>query len=141
MVWIIVFFVVVVVCGIIKFLMDFNRQRNIIVAKGGIKTIYKTLINGLLEYSSARIIQDEKDFVKIGGTFIDPISNRECGSWSVFIQPTFKLLNVNYQAHIDLGGGETAKQMWNFPINMPQEDILAVIKKKADEFEVYGVFK
>ena len=35
----------------------------------------------------------------------------------------------------------TSKQMWDFPINMPQEQILSVIKKKADEFEVYGVFK
>ena len=140
MAWIIVF-VIIIVWIFIRFLMDFNKQRNVIAAKGGIKTIYKPLIDGLLEYRSARIIQDKKDFVTIGGTFTDPIFNRECGLWSVIIQPTFKLLNVKYQAHIDLGGGETAKQMWDFPINMPQEEILSIIKKKADEFEVYGVFK
>ena len=141
MVWILVVIAVIVAWVFIRFLMDFNKQRNVIVAKGGIKTIYKPLIDGLLEYRSARIIQDKKDFVTIGGTFTDPIFNRECGLWSVIIQPTFKLLNVKYQAHIDLGGGETAKQMWDFPINMPQEEILSVIKKKADEFEAYGVFK
>lgn len=141
MVWILVFIAVIVAWIFIKFLMDFNRQRDVIAAKGGIKTIYKPLIDGLLEYRSARIIQDKKDFVTIGGTFTDPIFNRECGLWSVIIQPTFKLLNVKYQAHIDLGGGETAKQRWDFPINMPQDEILSIIKKKADEFEVYGVFK
>lgn len=141
MVWILVVIAVIVAWVLIRFLMDFNMQRNVIAAKGGIKAIYKPLIDGLLEYHSARIIQDKKDFVTIGGTFTDPIFNRECGLWSVIIQPTFKLLNVKYQAHIDLGRGETAKQMWDFPINMPQEEILSVIKKKADEFEVYGVFK
>ena len=141
MVWILVVIAVIVAWVFIRFLMDFNKQRNVIAAKGGIKTIYKPLIDGLLEYRSARIIQDKKDCVTIGGTFTDPIFNRECGLWSVIIQPTFKLLNVKYQAHIDLGGGETAKQMWDFHINMPQEEILSVIKKKADEFEAYGVFK
>lgn len=141
MVWIFIVIAVVVAWVFIGFLMDFNKQRNVIAAKGGIKTIYKPLVDGLLEYRSARIIQDKRDFVTIGGTFTDPIFNKECGWWSVIIQPTFKLLNVKYQAHIDLGGGETAKQMWDFPINMPQEEILFVIKKKADEFEVYGVFK
>lgn len=141
MVRILVVIAVIVAWVYIRFLMDFNKQRNVIAAKGGIKTIYKPLIDGLLEYRSARIIQDKKDFVTIGGTFTDPIFNRECGLWSVIIQPTFKLLNVRYQAHIDLGGGETAKQMWDFPINMPQDEILSVIKKKADEFEAYGVFK
>ena len=139
--WIIVFIIIVVVWVFIRFLMDFNKQRNDIAAKGGIITIYKPLIDGLLEYRSARIIQDKKDFVTIGGTFTDPIFNRECGLWSVIIQPTFNTINVKYQAHIDLDGGETAKQMWDFPINMPQEEILSVIKKKADEFDVYGVFK
>lgn len=141
MMWIVVFVIVVVVWIFIRFLMDFNKQRNEIALKGGIKTIYKPLLDGLLEYSSARIIQDKKDFVTIGGTFTDPILNRECGLWSVIIQPTFKMLNVKYQAHIDLGGGETAKQMWDFPINMPQEEMLSVIKKKVDEFEIYGVIK
>lgn len=141
MVRILVVIAVILAWVYIRFLMDFNKQRNVIAAKGGIKTIYKPLIDGLLEYRSARIIQDKKDFVTIGGTFTEPIFNRECGLWSVIIQPTFELLNVKYQAHIDLGGGETAKQMWNFPINMPQDEILSVIKKKADEFDAYGVFK
>lgn len=141
MVWILVVIAIVFVWIFLRFLMDFNKQRSVIASKGGIKTIYKSLIDGLLEYHSARIIQDKKDFITIGGTFTDPIFNRECGLWSVSIQPTFKLLNVRYQAHIDLGGGETDKQMWDFPINMPQDEILSVIKKKADEFDVYGIYK
>ena len=141
MVWVLVVIAVIIAWVFIRFLMDFNKQRNVIAAKGGIKTIYKPLIDGLLEYRSARIIQDKKDFVAIGGTFTDPISNRECGLWFVIIQPTFKILNVKYQAHINLGGGETAKQMWDFPINMPQDEILSVVKGKTDEFETYGVSK
>ena len=141
MVWILVVIAVVIAWVFILFLVDFNKQRNVIAAKGGIKTIYKSLIDGLLEYRSARIIQDKKDFVTIGGTFTDNVFNRECGLWSISIQPTFKLLNVKYQAHIDFGGGESTKQMWDFPINMPQDEILSIIKKKADEFEVYGAFK
>lgn len=136
-----VFVIIAVACFFISFLNAFIKQRNDIAANGGIKTIYKLLIDGLLEYSSARIIQDKKDVVAIGGTFTDPVFDRECGLWSVIIQPTFKTLNIKYQAHIDLGDGETAKQMWDFPVNMPQDEMLSVIKKKADEFEVYGVFK
>ena len=141
MVWILVAIAVIVALVFIRFLMDFKKQRDVIASKGGIKTIYKPLIDGLLEYRSARIIQDKKDYVTVGGTFTDPILNKECGLWSVIIQPTFKLLNVKYQAHIDLEGGESANQMWVFPNNMPQEEMLSVIKKKVDEFEVYGVFK
>lgn len=141
MVWILVVIAEVVVWILFGFLIDLNKQRSVIVAKGGIKAIYKSLIDGLLEYRSARIIQDKKGLITIGGTFTDPILNRECGLWSVIIQPTFGLLNVRYQAYINLGGGETAKQMWDFPINMPQNVILSVIKKKADEFDVYGVYK
>ena len=141
MIWIVVVIAFIVLWIIVRFLIDFNKQRSFIAANGGIRVIYKPIIDGLLEYHSARIIQDKRDFVTIGGTFTEPIFNRECGLWSVIIQPTFKLLNVKYQAHIDLGGGKTAKQMWDFPINMPQDEILSVIKKKADEFEVYCVFK
>lgn len=133
--------IIIAIVVFIKFLIDFNRQRNAIAAQGGIRVLYKPLIEGLLEYPSARIIQDKRDFVTIGGTFTDPIFNRECGMWSVIIQPTFRTLNVKYQAHTDLGGGETAKQTWDFPINMNQDEILAVIKKKADEWEAYGIFK
>lgn len=139
--WIVIFVIVVVAWIFFRFLIAFNKQREAIAAKGGIINIYKQLIDGLLEYQSARIIQNKKDFVTIGGTFTDPFSNRKCGLWSVIIEPTFKMLNVKYQAHIDLGGGETSKQMWDFPINMPQDEMLSIIKKKADEFDVYGVFK
>lgn len=139
--WILFAIILVTVWVYIKFRMDLNRQRNAIVSQGGIKVIYKVLIDGLLNYPTARIIQDKKDFITIGGTFIDPISNRECGVWSVIIQPAFKILTLKYQARIDLEGGETAKQMWDFPINMNQDDILEVIKKKADEWEVYGIIK
>lgn len=141
MVWILVVIAVIVAWVFTRFLMDFNKQRDVIAAKGGIKTIYKPLIEGLLEYNSARIIQDKKDFITIGGTFTDPIFNRECGLWSVIIQPTFKTLTVKYQARTDLGGGETAKQIWDFPINIDQEEMLSTIKKKADEWNIYGIIK
>lgn len=140
MTWVIII-VVVLAWLFVKFLLDFNKQRRVIASQGGIKTIFKPLINGLLEYPSARIVQDKKDFVTIGGTFTDPIFNRECGLWSVIIQPTFKVLNIKYQAHIDLDGGETARQTWDFPVDMSQEEILSVIKKKADEWNIYGIFK
>lgn len=141
MTWIITIIVVAIIWFFIRFLMDYNKQRDIIASQGGIKIIYKPLIDGLLQYPSARIVQDKKDFVTVGGTFTDPIFNRECGLWSVIIQPTFQTLNVKYRAHTDLGGGETAKQMWDFPVNMSQEEMLAVIKKKADEWDIYGIVK
>jgi hypothetical protein len=48
---------------------------------------------------------------------------------------------VKYQAHIDLEGGENSKKMWDFPISMSQEEMLTVIKKKADEWDIYGIVK
>lgn len=133
--------IAIIIWAFIRFLIAFSKQRNAIAAQGGIQVLYKSLIEGLLKYPSARIIQDKSFFVTIGGTFTDPIFNRECGMWSVIIQPTFQTLNIKYQAHTDIGGGETSKQMWDFPVNMSQEEMLAVIKKKADEWEVYGIFK
>ena len=141
MVWILIIFVIAVLYVFFRFITDFSKQSSVIESKGGIKTVYKTLIVGLMEYPSARIIQDKKDLITIGGTFTDPIFNRECGLWSVIIQPTFKTLNVKYQAHTDLGGGESSKKMWDFPISMSQEEILTVIKKKTDEWDMYGIIK
>lgn len=141
MVWIVIFVVIAILWLFVRFMISFNKQRSDIAAKGGIKTIYKTVIDGLLKYQSARIIQDKRDYITIGGSFVDPIFNRECGLWSVIIQPTFKTLNVKYQAQIDLGGGEIAKQMWDFPIDMSHEEILSVIQKKIDEWNKYGILK
>ena len=49
MVWILVVIAVVFAWIFLRFLMDFNKQRSVIASKGGIKTIYKSLIDGLLE--------------------------------------------------------------------------------------------
>lgn len=141
MAWIITFITIVIIWFFVRFLMDYNKLKDNIIAQGGMKTIYKPLIDGLLQYPSARIIQDQKDLITIGGTFTDPIFNRECGLWSVIIQRTFTTLNVKYQAHHDLDGGESAKKNWDFPPNTNQEEMLSIIKKKTDEWEVYGIFK
>lgn len=139
--WIVSIVVFVIAWVFVKFLGDLSKQSRAIESQGGIKNIYKQLIDGLLKYPSAEIIQENKHFITIGGSFIDPINSRVCGQWGVVIQPTFKILNVQYKAHIDLGGGENSKQMWDFPINMNQEEILAIIKKKVDEWDIYGVVK
>ena len=133
--------VIIILLFFSKFYFALRKDKKFIRSKGGMKVMYKDLINGLLQYHSARIIQDETNVITIAGSFTDPIMSRTCGLWSVVIQHGFNILTIRYKAHIDLGGGETAKQMWDFPINMPQEDILSIIKKKADEFEIYGVFK
>ena len=141
MTWFITFIVLAIIWFFVRFLLDYNKLKDDIVSQGGMKRIYKPLIDGLLQYPSARIIQDHKDLVTIGGTFTDPIFNRECGLWSVIIQRAFTTLNVKYKAHNDLEGGETTQQMWDFPINMSQEEMLSIIKKKADEWDVYGIVK
>lgn len=141
MMWIIFFIVVVIIWFFVRFLIDYNKLKDSIVSQGGMRTIYKSLIDGLLKYPSSRILQDQTDLITIGGTFTDPISNKECGLWSVIIQLAFTTLNVKYQAHHKLDGGETAKQVWDFPPNMNQEEMLTIIKKKADEWDVYGIVK
>lgn len=139
--WIVAIIVIIIAWVLVRFLQDLSKQTRAIESQGGIRTLYKTLIDGLLKYPSAKIIQDKKHFVTIGGVFFDPISSRVCGQWSVIILPAFKILTVKYQARIDLEGGEYAKQMWDFPINMNQNEILSVICKKADEWDIYGIFK
>lgn len=142
MIWIIIIVIIlVVVWSFIRFFMDYGKLKNTISSRGGVKTIYKPLVDGLLQYPSARILQDQTDLITIGGTFTDPIYNRECGLWSVIIQLAFTTLNVKYQAHHDLDGGEKAKQVWDFPPNMNQEEILTTIKRKADEWDIYGIVK
>ncbi|MDE5782855.1 MAG: hypothetical protein K2H97_00825 [Prevotella sp.] len=142
--WLVIFIIIIAIIIVVLSLFTFAyiKQRREIIAKGGIKTIYKTVVNGLLKYHSARIIQDKTDFLTIGGTFTDPFyCNRECGLWSVIIRPTFKVLNVRYQAYIDLGGDKTVRKEWNFPVNMDQEEILTIIKKEADKWTVFGLIK
>lgn len=141
MVWIVSIIIVVSFFVFIKFLMDYYKLRSSIASQGGIKTIYKSLVDGFLQYQSARILQDQTDLITIGGTFTDPIFNRECGLWSVIIQLAFTTVNVKYQAHHDLDGGETAKQVWDFPPNMNQEEMLTIVKQKADEWDIYGIVK
>lgn len=141
MVWIVSIIIVVLFFVFIKFMMDYNKLRSSIASQGGIKTIYKSLVDGFLQYQSARILQDQTDLITIGGTFTDPIFNRECGLWSVIIQLAFTTVNVKYQAHHDLDGGETAKQVWDFPPNMNQEEMLTIVKQKADEWDIYGIVK
>ena len=139
--WIVAILVIIIAWVLVRFLWDLSKQTRVIESQGGIKTVYKQLIDGLLKYPNAEIIQDKKHFVTIGGVFFDPISSRTCGQWSVIIQPAFKILTVKYQAHIDLEGGKYAKQMWDFPININQNEVLSIIRKKVDEWDTYGVVK
>ena len=66
---------------------------------------------------------------------------RECGNWGFKLQISFQLLVVQYRAYVDLGGGEHIKQNWDFPITLSQSEIVNILKKKADETNVYGIFK
>lgn len=93
--WIVAIIVIIIAWVLVRFLLDLSKQTRAIESQGGIKTIYKLLIDGLLKYPNAEIIQDKKHFVTIGGVFFDPISSRTCGQWSVIIQPAFKILTVN----------------------------------------------
>lgn len=132
---------IVIVFFLTKFYIAWRKDKKFIRSKGGMKVMYKYLIDGLLQYHSARVIQDETNYITIAGSFTDPIMSRTCGLWSVIIQHSFNILTVKYQAHHDLDGGGTAKQVWDFSSNTNQEEILSIIKKKADEWEVYGIFK
>lgn len=139
--WIVFFIITIIIWVFSRFVIAYIKQRNEISANGGIKIIYKVLVDGLLNFHDARIIQDNKIFVTIGGTIVDPFyRNRECGIWSVIVQPTFNTLTVKYRAHIDLGGGETANQIWSFPIHMEQTEMLDVIKKEANQWNMFGIF-
>lgn len=141
MIWVVGIIVITVLIFFIRFIRAFYEQRRFIESQGGIVTIYKTLIDNLLTYQSARITENTKDDVIIGGTFTDQTSKRECGLWIVIIQPTFRLLHVEYKAYNNLQGGMNAKKSWDFPTSMSQEDMLAIIKKKVDEWEVFCVYK
>lgn len=139
--WIVIILAIIIIWYFVKFHTAVSKQRKFIANQGGVKTMFKTVIDGLLQYQSARIIQDNRDLVTVGGTFTDPILQRECGVWSIIIQPTFSVVNVKYRARIDLGGGERVNKMWNFPIKMDQSQILGTIKKEADKFDGYGIYK
>ncbi|MBR2777336.1 MAG: hypothetical protein IKD75_09585 [Prevotella sp.] len=132
---------VIIVFFLIKFYVGLRRDKKFIRSQGGMKVMYKHLIDGLLQYHSARIIQDETNLITIAGSFTDPIMSRTCGLWSVIIQHSFNILTVRYQAHHDLDGGETAKKLWDFSPNTNQEEMLSIIRKKADEWDVYGIIK
>lgn len=140
--WLIILILVLILWIPLHFLLNVYFQRQWLSSKGGIKTYYKSLIEGLLEYSSAEILQDKKSFLKIGGTYKDMLGGRECGTWSFLIMPNppYKL-NIKFYAAIDLSGGETANKTWTFPNAMNQNQILSIIKKKADEFDAYGIYK
>lgn len=140
--WLLIIILFIIIWLPAHFLINMYMQRKWLASKGGIKVAYKTIIDGLLDYSSARIVEDKKSFIKIGGFYTDCISNRECGIWTVFIMPNppYKL-NVLVQANINLGSGEKINKEWSFPTNLDQHQILSIIKKKVDEFDDYGIYK
>lgn len=49
MFWILIILVIAVLYVFFRFITDFNKQRSVIESKGGIKTVYKTPILGLME--------------------------------------------------------------------------------------------
>lgn len=138
----IIVIVCVVLCAFLgHFVMSYQKQERLVRSKGGITAMFSEVVDGLLEYRSARIVQQSNSFVGIAGVFYDPITSRECGNWGFKIQISFNLLVVQYRANIDLGGGEQIKQNWDFPITLLQSEILNILRKKADETDVYGIFK
>lgn len=139
--WIILIIIAFIAWIFFRFLFDSIKQRAKLKSLGGVRSIYKILIDGLLQYPSAEIKQDFPTLVTICGTFWDPIWSRTCGKWAITIQQTFKILNVSYEAYNNLEGGEHTKQMWDFPIGMDQHKMLSIIQKKADEWDVYGICK
>lgn len=141
MFWIIVIIAAVVICFLLKFGIDYAKECHALNARGGVREIYRPIIDGLLEYSSAYLIKENSDFVVIGGSFTDPIFNRNCGQWSISIQSAFVILRITYQAYTDLGGGENSKKVWEFPSSADQEEILKLIRTKADEWDIYGIVK
>jgi hypothetical protein len=132
---------VFVVRFLIRFIRAYDREKSMITAHGGMSSIYKVLIDGILEYHSAQIVESKIDYIVIQGTFTDPITNRVCGEWAVSIQKAFTLLNVRYNAYVDLGGGEKSHKSWEFRSDESQEKILRIVKDKADEWNSYGIFK
>lgn len=143
MIWkiLLIILVLFIVLIVIKFLRDYIKQEHVVSSKGGIKTLYKEIVDGLLEYKSARIIQESNTYIGIAGVFYDPITRQECGTWVFKIQISFALLIVKYHAYVTLGGGENIDKNWDFPVNMEQSKILEMIRAKADETNVYGIFK
>ena len=123
------------------FAFSYHKQEKTVRSKGGITAMFSEVIKGLLEYRSARVVQQSNSFIGISGVFYDPITSRECGNWGFKLQISFKLLVVQYRAYVDLGGGEHIKQNWDFPITLSQSEIVNILKKKADETNVYGIFK
>ena len=138
----IVVIVGVVVCVFLgHFAFSYHKQEKTVRSKGGITAMFSEVIKGLLEYRSARVVQQSNSFIGISGFFYDPITSRECGNWGFKLQISFQLLVVQYRAYVDLGGGEHIKQNWDFPITLSQSEIVNILKKKADETNVYGIFK
>ena len=137
----IVVIVGVVVCVFLgHFAFSYHKQEKTVRSKGGITAMFSEVIKGLLEYRSARVVQQSNSFIGISGVFYDPITSRECGNWGFKLQISFQLLVVQYRAYVDLGGGEHIKQNWDFPITLSQSEIVNILKKKADETNVYGIF-
>lgn len=143
MIWklLLIVFALFIAKFVYKFIKGLIKQNQIVSSKGGIKVMYKEIIDGLLEYQSARIIQESNTYIGISGIFYDPITNRECGIWVFKIQIAFAILTVKYHANVMLGGGEKIDKSWDFPINMVQSEILKVLKAKADETNIYGIIK
>ena len=121
----IVVIVGVVVCVFLgHFAFSYHKQEKTVRSKGGITAMFSEVIKGLLEYRSARVVQQSNSFIGISGVFYDPITSRECGNWGFKLQISFKLLVVQYRAYVDLGGGEHIKQNWDFPITLSQSEIV-----------------
>lgn len=80
----IVVIVGVVVCVFLgHFAFSYHKQEKTVRSKGGITAMFSEVIKGLLEYRSARVVQQSNSFIGISGVFYDPITSRECGNWGL----------------------------------------------------------
>lgn len=67
----IVVIVGVVVCVFLgHFAFSYHKQEKMVRSKGGITAMFSEVIKGLLEYRSARVVQQSNSFIGISGVFM-----------------------------------------------------------------------
>lgn len=106
-----------VIMHFVRFFIDLIRQKRQVQSEGGMRIKYAMLVAWIMsEYPGARILQEESTFLNVGVLGM-------AGRTVFWLTQTWGNVTIQYQSINTLTG--TTKLEWEFPEDMPQEQMIA----------------
>lgn len=123
---------------------DYAKDRAFISERGGMRKVYSTFINGILEYPSAEVVSaadssDAANSLTIQGVFTGIEDGAKHGEWTLTLKHTFNIVQMDYNSKVYFNDVIQGEKHWEFPIDNDQHAMLTTVKEKMDSTTSHGV--